>query len=463
MPDSVVFRISKRYNESKMRRFLLLLFLITLLLPSVSAQEREAYAFVIYAEGYDMTIFRNDELLTYDVLRDNVIGMPLLPGDLIQTDADTFVELQVMPSRTVIKVAENTTFRIEEIGGTGGGSFDLAYGRLRARVDRITGNEEFQIRGRSAVAGVRGTDFGYDFVAVREGNVEAETQVYVFEGTVEVTETVGEGDERVSEMEAPEAESEGAVAETPEGAQPPSPDGAPDGPSPDAAPSPGEPSTGTQRATIPSGGTGGPRTIVLTANQMVSVIRRTVEETLEQQVETPATPELVSFESSAIEDEIERFWQERDFQRQPVDPEEVEERFPEINKKVSQLATERRVFLLAQKRAALGQAPSEPAREPEVRSLAVPGPEDRLRRSLLPEGRTNWSLSAERGGAFLTATGTVVGVAALGLAFAGDQLFSGYDSGFDNPATSAALLSGGIFFSSGLISLIASLFQPAGE
>jgi hypothetical protein len=431
-----------------MRRFLLLLFLITLLLPSVSAQEREAYAFVIYAEGYDMTIFRNDELFTYDVLRDNVIGMPLLPGDLIQTDPDTFVELQVMPSRTVIKVAENTTFRIEEIGGTGGGSFDLAYGRLRARVDRITGNEEFQIRGRSAVAGVRGTDFGYDFVAVREGNVEAETQVYVFEGTVEVTETAGEGDERVSRTEAPEAGREGTVAETPEGAEPPSP---------------GATSTGAQRATIPTGGTGGPRTIVLTANQMVSVIRRTVEETLERQVETPATAELVSFESSAIEDGIERFWQEKDFQRQPVDPEEVEERFPEINKKVSQLATERRAFLLAQKRAALGQAPSEPTREPEVRRLAVPGPEDRLRRSLLPEGRTDWSLSAARGGVFLTATGTVVGVAALGLAFAGDQLFSGYDTGFDNPATSAALLSGGIFFSSGLISLIASLFQPAGE
>ncbi|MFW6250557.1 MAG: FecR domain-containing protein, partial [Alkalispirochaetaceae bacterium] len=148
-----------------MRRLFLLLLLITFLLASVSAQEREAYAFVIYAEGYDMTIFRNEELLTYDVLRDNVIGMPLLPGDLIQTDPETFVELQVMPSRTVIKVAENTTFRIEEIGGAGGGSFDLAYGRLRAKVDRIAGNEEFQIRGRSAVAGVRGTDFGYDFVA----------------------------------------------------------------------------------------------------------------------------------------------------------------------------------------------------------------------------------------------------------------------------------------------------------
>ncbi|MFP4536431.1 MAG: FecR domain-containing protein, partial [Spirochaetaceae bacterium] len=429
-----------------MRRFFLFLLLTTLLLPSVSAEEREAYAFVIYAEGYDMTVFRNEELLTYDVLRDNVIGMPLLPGDLIQTDPETFVELQVMPSRTVIKVAENTTFRIEEIGGTGGGSFDLAYGRLRAKVDRISGKEEFQIRGRSAVAGVRGTDFGYDFVALPEGSVDAETQVYVFEGMVEVTEAGDEGPGGTEvDRESPTDASQAPSPETPE--------------TPEAPEAPETPSTGTQRATIPSGGSGGPRTIILTANQMVNVIRRTVAETLEQREEAPVASELLRFESSAIDEEIERFWQEKDFREEPVNPDEVEERFPEINKRVSQLATERRAFLLAQKRATLGRMPPEPTREPELRRLAVPDPEDRLRRSLLPEGRTEWSLSAVRGGAFLTATGTVVGVAALGLAFAGDQVFSGYDTGFDNPATNAALLSGGVFFSSGLISLIAGLFQ----
>ena len=430
-----------------MRRFLLSFFLIITVVLTVSAQERESYAFVIYADGYDMTIYRNDELLTYDVVRDNVIGMPLLPGDLIQTDAETFVELQVMPSRTVIKVAENTTFRIEEIGGTGGGSFDLAYGRLRARVDRITGNEEFRIRGRSAVAGVRGTDFGYDFVATREGSVDAETQVYVFEGSVEVTETVGEGASTLLEAETP------GVAEAPSGETAPG-----DLPGEEGASAP------PQRATIPSGGTGEPRTIVLTANEMVSVIRRTVQETLQQAGETGVpgapTPQLARFVPASIEPEIGQFWEERDFQREPVDPTEVEEQFPEINKKVAELASERRDFLLAQKRASIAGAPQpEPRREPMTRRLGVPDPEDRLQRSLLPEDRSDWSLSAERGGAVLTATGTVIGLTALGLTFAGDQLFSGYETGFDNPVNSAVLLSGGIFFSSGMISMIASLFR----
>ncbi|MFW5827489.1 MAG: hypothetical protein ACOCU4_05335, partial [Alkalispirochaeta sp.] len=63
--------------------------------------QNDPYAFVIYADGYNMSVYRNDELLTYDVLVDDVIGMPLLQGDLVQTDPDTFVEIQVMPSRTV--------------------------------------------------------------------------------------------------------------------------------------------------------------------------------------------------------------------------------------------------------------------------------------------------------------------------------------------------------------------------
>jgi hypothetical protein len=82
--------------------------------------QSDPYAFVIYAEGFNMSIYRNDTLENYDVLVDDVIGMPLLPGDLVQTDAGTFVELQVMPSRTVVKVAENTTFEIESLRRRGG-------------------------------------------------------------------------------------------------------------------------------------------------------------------------------------------------------------------------------------------------------------------------------------------------------------------------------------------------------
>jgi hypothetical protein len=148
--------------------------------------QADPYAVVLFAEGYSMSVYRNGQLENYDVISDDVIGMPLLPGDLVQTDPSTYVEIQVMPARTVVKVAENTSFEIAAIGGAGGGQFDISYGRLRAQVERITSRETFQVRGFSAVAGVRGTDFGYDLVASREGGEPLETRVYVFDGAVEV-------------------------------------------------------------------------------------------------------------------------------------------------------------------------------------------------------------------------------------------------------------------------------------
>lgn len=158
---------------------MLVAFLVIVPIAAFS-QSRNAYAFIIYAEGQEMSVYRNDQLTTYDVVADSVIGMPLLPNDLIQTEAQTFVEIQIMPSRTVIKVAENTTFRIQTLGGDGGGVFDMRYGRLRAKVERITGNEEFEVRGSSAVAGVRGTDFGYDLTFQREGVRALDTKIYCF-------------------------------------------------------------------------------------------------------------------------------------------------------------------------------------------------------------------------------------------------------------------------------------------
>ncbi|MFP4330141.1 MAG: FecR domain-containing protein [Spirochaetaceae bacterium] len=430
-----------------MRRLTLFLVLV-LLTTALFAQEEESYAFVLFAEGFDMNIYRNDELFTYDVLRDDVIGMPLLPGDLVQTDPDTFVEIQIMPSRTVMKVAENTTFRIEQIGGDGGGSFDLAYGRLRARVERVTGNERFQVRGRTAVAGVRGTDFGYDFVASRQGSLDAETQVYVFEGSVEVTETVEEaqGSEESAQPAGDGGQGEGdaPAGEDSDAGEPAGDAGEPAGDAGDSV-------------TLGSGGTGEPQTIIISANEMVRVIREVVDETLEARERGAAEPQPVSFESQLIEEQIEQFWQEKDFQEEPVAPDQVEQRFPQISREVERLALEREVFLLAQARATL-EDDFEGRREPRQLRLAVPPEEERLRRAILPEDRSDRSISAERGGAVLTATGTLLGATALGLAVAGDQVISGYETGFDNSLTSAVLLSGGVFISSGLVSLILSFF-----
>ena len=57
--------------------------------------------------------------------------------------------------------------------------------RVRARVSRLTGNQTFRIRGTTSVAGVRGTDFGFDQVLEPSGAALL-NRVYCFEGEVEV-------------------------------------------------------------------------------------------------------------------------------------------------------------------------------------------------------------------------------------------------------------------------------------
>ena len=73
-------------------------------------------------------------------------------------------------------------------GGGGGGDLSITYGRVRAKVQRLTGNDTFSLRSPSVAAGGRGTDFGYDLVAgTAESQGNALARVYCFEGEVEVS------------------------------------------------------------------------------------------------------------------------------------------------------------------------------------------------------------------------------------------------------------------------------------
>lgn len=171
----------------------LLLMLILFSGPSLFA--RDGAATIIYGDGYGFNLLREGEELYYDILYDDVIGVELFEGDYISTDESTFLEIQLTSSSNVLKISENTSFQIERISGQGGGRFALTYGRVRAKVDRLIGNDQFQIGGPGAVAGVRGTDFGYDIIAKREDSREDPVtiaQVYCFEGKVEVAKIVTE-------------------------------------------------------------------------------------------------------------------------------------------------------------------------------------------------------------------------------------------------------------------------------
>jgi hypothetical protein len=150
--------------------------------------KNQAFGIVVYAEGGEVAIYRKGEYITFDLSLADIVGLPILEGDLIQTEKSSFLEIQLYPTETVVKISENTTFTVGGLSSAGGATLDLTYGKVRSKVQKIAGRDPFLVRNRGTVAGVRGTDFGYDFIAEKEGTlIFTGTKIYCFEGSVEIT------------------------------------------------------------------------------------------------------------------------------------------------------------------------------------------------------------------------------------------------------------------------------------
>jgi hypothetical protein len=147
---------------------------------------------VVYAEGREFSVVRGGVVRTLKVDDPEAIGLRIETGDLVQTKASTFVEIQLVPQGTVLKLAENSSFMFKGLGNEGEAvSLGLVYGRVRAKVSKLSGSETFSIRSGGTVAGVRGTDFGFDAIARpadRSGGTfkQPDVSVYCFSGEVAV-------------------------------------------------------------------------------------------------------------------------------------------------------------------------------------------------------------------------------------------------------------------------------------
>lgn len=109
------------------------------------------------------------------------IGQQIEVGNLISCSSDCRIKL-VYPSGTSIYVAPGTTFQVlkAEEGSKGESSIlQLLYGRIRSVVSK-THTSQWSIRTRSAVSGVRGTDFLTHHIQGQG------TEVSVLSGKVEV-------------------------------------------------------------------------------------------------------------------------------------------------------------------------------------------------------------------------------------------------------------------------------------
>lgn len=196
-----------------MRRPFLFFLLFTLALQltpaSTTAAAEASIGVIVYAEGDGITILRGERQLVLDVGRGEALGEPLLAGDQVTTSEATFAEIQLLTGRNIVRIAENTTFTLDEVRASGDSTLRVTYGRVRARVERVLGSGRFALRGLSAVAGVRGTDFGYDQV-LDPVTGALETRIYCFEGEIRIAPaarpdleaTVGEGEMIAASVDA---------------------------------------------------------------------------------------------------------------------------------------------------------------------------------------------------------------------------------------------------------------------
>ncbi|MCP5514149.1 MAG: FecR domain-containing protein [Spirochaetales bacterium] len=164
---------------------ILFIFLVFSVFPLFSQTSQSCV--IIYADGDGFTHVRGGTDVYYDLFETDVLGLVFRQGDILITEPGTVLELQVSGSDSIIKISENSSFRIDTFPEKGGGLFSLTYGRIRAKVEKLTGSQSFKIDGKSAVCGVRGTDFGYDIIADPAGlREDILSRVYCFSGSVEV-------------------------------------------------------------------------------------------------------------------------------------------------------------------------------------------------------------------------------------------------------------------------------------
>ncbi len=176
-----------------------------LLILAPAAISVAPYASITFAEGSSFMLIRDNVSVVWKVSDSKVFGMEIKPGDIINTAGSTFLELSVYPIQATVQIAENTSYCVAADGSGKKSSGELYYGRVRAKVAKLSGASSFRISSPSLVAGVRGTDFGCDVIVSRDAKKPVLNRVFCFEGSVSVTENSPAPVGAVSAPEAPES------------------------------------------------------------------------------------------------------------------------------------------------------------------------------------------------------------------------------------------------------------------
>jgi hypothetical protein len=101
-------------------------------------------------------------------------------GWTVKTGKKGEAEVKLLHNKSIIRISPNTTFTVSDLGGTAAKPdlLTVTAGKIRMVAGKATGNEQYQVKGGSAVCGVRGTDFVFEvtdydeFLSVLHGVVD---------------------------------------------------------------------------------------------------------------------------------------------------------------------------------------------------------------------------------------------------------------------------------------------------
>lgn len=158
---------------------------------------------IVYIEGA-VDIYRDGSKLDWRAVD---IGTFLEPYDMVETGKDGFVELSLSRAGggSTVTVEPDTSFyfEVDDVDGPQKTEFAVMAGSMAFRVQKLSGNEAFQVRTESVAMGVRGTEFrvavapeGSVLCTTKEGLVEckSDNRAQAFSKPGQVVEKITEQD-----------------------------------------------------------------------------------------------------------------------------------------------------------------------------------------------------------------------------------------------------------------------------
>jgi hypothetical protein len=168
------------------------------LAAGIGAQEEGARIYYVMGNDFVLTVNGMRNIVT--VADMNAAGIALNRSDMIQTGAGVSLELQLIPSGTVIKVAENTSLVYNGFDANGRFTdLGLLYGRIRLVTGTGLGEKTVVLRAGNISVRMNEGDMGADFAidpAFHLGQAAALPQLtlYNFRGSAEAHPFIGGND-----------------------------------------------------------------------------------------------------------------------------------------------------------------------------------------------------------------------------------------------------------------------------